>query len=380
MSVRLPRISLLLFLLLVLSVGAVQAQNGGITVQGVIQNGTQGAALPENLPVTLYTVADADQTGLYETTSDANGEFAFEDVELVDGAQLIAVATYLDVPYYSDSFIYAEGQAVPKLALDVYETTQDMSSVSIVDLTVLLNEVDGMLRVGEYYLISNGDDHTWIGTDNVGLGTLTTSAFSLPEGAQNLWFSGRGLGDRFLETEEGFVDTAPVLPGTELTEVFFSYELPIADAEKISRTMYLPVEAVAFMVSELGGVTVSGEGITDTGPVETDSGPALTYAGQPVSAGSDLVFSVNAQDGAAISRNGLEIGIAVVVLAVALVTAYLIWRKPSGRKWPEEAQPILAAIAQLDDQIDGGELSEAEYHQKRIALLEKLKLVLQQTR
>ncbi|MDY6874172.1 MAG: hypothetical protein SVR81_09450 [Chloroflexota bacterium] len=367
---------LCLVLSLGLSVQIVQAQDGGQMIQGMLGNGTAGAALPVDLPVTLYIVAEADQTGLYETTSAVDGTFTFEDVDLIDGAQLIAVATYLDVPYYSESVIYTEGEGLPELNITVYETTQDSSNISVADLTILLNEVDGSLRVGEYYLISNESDETWIGSNNEEVGTMATTAFSLPADAQNLWFSGRGLGDRFMATEDGFVDTAPVVPGADLTEVFFSYELPFSETMQFSRPMYLAVNSVAFIVSELGGIAVSGEGITDIGTVETDSGLAGTYAGSPISAGEDLVFSVQGQVSDGMNRNGLEIGIAAAGLVAAVVVAYFQWRKPAGLQWPSEVQSLLAAIARLDNQFVEGELAENEYRGKRLELLEQVKSIL----
>jgi hypothetical protein len=369
----------LVLLLLALSAGTVRAQDNGQTINGVIHNGTEGAVLPAGLPVMLYVVADTDQTGLYETSSDEYGEFTFEDVELAEGAQLVAVATYLDVPYYSDSFIYTEGQGLPDLTLAVYETTQDPANIHVAELTILLNEVDGLLRVGEYYLIGNEGDRTWIGAEGRDLGALITTAFSLPGNAQNLWFSGRGLGDRFLATEDGFVDTAPVIPGADLTEVFFSYELPFSEAVQFSRKMNLPVDTVAFMVSELGGVVVSGEGIGDSGTVETESGNAITYAGPSIASGEELVFRVRSQAGGVVDKNGLEIGIGFGVLAAAIVISFFIWRKPAAQKWPLETKIILAAIAQLDDQFADGALEETEYKKERNVLLDQIKSILHKT-
>jgi hypothetical protein len=349
-----------------------QAQDEGFTIYGVVYNGTPSGQVPEDLPINLYVFTDGIQSGSFESVIDESGVFVFEGLTLSEGDQVIATTDYLDVTYMSSSFTYEADQEIPDLSLAIYETTEDPSGIYFTQISILLNEVDGQLRLGEYYLLANRGERTWIGTYDETLGTNTTVSFSLPTGAEDLWFSGAGLDDRFLSTEDGFVDTVPVIPGDASAEVFFSYDLPFSGQVQLDRLIDKPVEYIEFLVSEVGGIEIQGSGITYQGVIEMDSGNALSYIAEPLNAGETLSYQVVSSTNAGSSGLGLEIGVGIVTLILSGLGIYILWRKPFQGVLPKEAEPILNEIANLDAAFDGRELPKKQYQIKRHRLINKI--------
>jgi len=241
--------------------------------------------------------------------------------------------------------------------------------------------------VGEYYLISNEGDLTYVGAADE-TGERTTLTFTLPAGAENLVFDGAGLGERFLEREDGFADTEPIPPGVATVEVLFSYELPAEEGLLVERRFETPVSSVVLVISA-EGLGLGGPGIVSAGAMETQMGPALSYTAGPLDAGELLGFMIVAaetpmavsspvpQTGTPAvtvpSRNATrEVAAGLVVLVGALVMVYLLWQ-PSAMPMPSAARPLVEAIAALDADFEAERVDEKAYRRKRNALRRQLR-------
>ncbi|MFL7793706.1 MAG: hypothetical protein AB8I69_16305 [Anaerolineae bacterium] len=348
-------------------------QGKGIVVTGQVINGSSGGVVPAVLPVTLQVFSESgqEQTAVYTTTVTTDGLFRFDGVAAVEGDMLVARAVYQDVVYTSDTVTLGSGQQEAPLFITVYETTERQPDIYITQFHMFLNRVDDRLRVGEYYLIGAAGDRTWVGKEDVDTDQRTTLAFTLPEGAQGLWFSGPGLGERFVEWEGGFADTQPIPPGATTSEVFFSYEIPYRDGVRVTRAFDAPVDSIVLLVSEAGGVTLEGEReeIAPAETLETPMGVALSYTAGPLAAGQPLVFNLVDQEAAA--WNGGEWGQIVVglfALVAAVSGAFCLWRSPVVPTLPAEANVLLEAIAALDADFEAGRVTEDAYRQERRAL------------
>lgn len=139
---------------------------------------------------------------------------------MISGDKVVAFAEYLDVTYTSESFTYNPEEEIPTLSIVIYETTEDFSNVLITQMTMMISTSDDQLQVGEYYLLGNLGDRTWVGSYNDALGMNTTTEFSLPSVVNSLWFSGSGLGERFFSVDNGIADTASIIPGYHSADVF----------------------------------------------------------------------------------------------------------------------------------------------------------------
>jgi hypothetical protein len=351
-------------------------QERGIVVTGQVTNGTPGGTVPADLPVALYIFAESgqEQAAVYTTTVAAGGLFRFEGVAVAEGDTLVARVVYRDVAYTSDAVAFEPGQQEASLSIPVYETTERRPDIRIAQLHMFLNRVGDRLRVGEYYLIGAAGDRTWVGIEDPVTGRRITLAFTLPADAQGLWFSGPGLGERFVEWEGGFADTEPIPPGMTTSEVFFSYEMPYRDGLSVTRVFGVPVDSAVLLVSEEGGVALTGEGVALAESLNTPMGVALSYTAGSLAAGQPLAFSLVDQETAA--RAGGAWGNVVVglfVLAAAAGGAFWLWRLPASPALPAEADVLVDAIAALDADFEAARVAEDAYRREREALKRQIR-------
>jgi hypothetical protein len=361
----------LVALLLVTGGWTFAPQSKGIVVTGQVINGSSGGEVPVGLPVTLQAFSESgqEQAVVYTTTVAVDGSFRFDSVAAAEGGTLVARAVYRDIVYTSDAVALGPGQQEASLHIVVYETTERQPDIHITQFHMFLNRVDDRLRVGEYYLIGAAGDRTWMGRENPDTGRRTTLAFALPEGAQGLWFSGPGLGERFVEWEGGFADTQPIPPGAMASDVFFSYEIPYRDGLRVTRAFDVPVDSVVLLVSEAEGVTPEGAGISPAGTLETSMGVAASYTAGPLAAGQPLAFNlVDRQTAAWNGRGWKEVAIGLLVLAAAVGGAVWLWRSPVLPTLPAEANVLVEAIAALDADFEAGQVTEDAYWRERKAL------------
>jgi hypothetical protein len=226
---------------------------------------------------------------------------------------------------------------------------------------------------------------------------------ALPQGATQLQFEGGALGDRFVPTEGGFADRAPIRPGESVHQIVFAFMLPYDGKLEFRQPMEYPVDSAVFLTPE-EGPELRGEGVEDQG-VRTISGTNVrTFTAGPYGPGSELELTVRgkpwrAAAGEGGGRQGLALGLGALGLAV-LGAALWLYRssrqdegldvdamelegeEESAALAPEaqaqgdhqgEAEALVAQIAALDDAFEAGELAEEEYRARRQALKDRLK-------
>ncbi len=362
------------YVLVLLTIGwSPYPQEQGIVVTGQVTNGTLDGTVPADLPVTLHTFSEMEETGVYTTTLTPDNSFYFDDVALEEGNSVRARVVYQDVAYFSD-FVEAE-QAELELPVTIYETTEDPSDVQITQLHLFVNKVGDHIQVGEYHLVGNTGDRTFVGVENAETGQQTTLNIFLPDGAEGLSFDGPGLGERFLEQENGFADSEPILPGDTTVDLLFSYELSYREGMQVERIFDAPVVSIALLLYHDGsGLVLEGEGIIPGDAKEK----AITYMAGPLEAGSPFVFKLVAGSpamspapaGVAPSRNNTarETAIGLAALAVAVAVVYWMYRSPAPGPLPSQARPVVEKIAALDADFEAGRVAEGAYRKKRGSL------------
>jgi hypothetical protein len=145
---------------------------------------------------------------------------------------------YGGVVYGSDLAVAEDGKTSLELPLQIYDSTTDPSSLSVDRLHYFFEFVDeNTLRVLELYIISNPGEKTVVAAKE---GEPVLS-FQVPQDATNLQFEEGVLGDRFIQTPDGFGDTVPVRPGSGNYQVMYQYELPYNRKLELSRPINLPV-------------------------------------------------------------------------------------------------------------------------------------------
>lgn len=206
------------------------AQETGV-LDGKVVNGTAGGPLvADGVPVTLHIVQGDTDLDALQTTTDAQGHFAFEGLDPDPALSYYPEATYQDVSYRSADALKFDVQRLTLSAtLPVYETTEDGSQVTLDSVHLIAENLGQVLRISEVHVFSNGADRTYIGgVDQAAGGRRTTVVIPLPDGLVGLGYAQGESADRFVQSQESLRDTQPVRPGSATSVVEFSYHLVVS--------------------------------------------------------------------------------------------------------------------------------------------------------
>ncbi len=344
-----------------------------------------GAPAEAGLVVNLHAFDQMQLVYTATTTTNEEGAYLFSDLEMPAGRAFLTTLDYEGVVYGSDVAVAEEGATQLDLPITIYKSTSDTSALSVDRLHYFFEFVDEQtLRVLELYIISNSGDKTIIAPQE-GEPVLR---FTLPPGASNLQFESGQLGERYIQTADGFGDTLPIRPGLGNYQVLYSYELPYDRKLELSRPMALHTQAVVILVPE-DGIKIKGDELEDAGTREIQGLEYHMYNRAAMTPGSELRLTITGKPsgGAASlslgSQSNLLIGIAALGLALILVGAWLFNRNrqavvegsptATAPTAPPSAESIMDAILALDDLFQEGKLPEEAYIQRRSELKQQLK-------
>lgn len=352
-----------------------------ITVTGKI-TAAAGVEIPEGLTATLYGFDDMNQA--YEAQTDVadDGSFEFDNVEFASGRAYMAIIEYQGLTFSSDVY-HGEDQLTETtidLPISYYEATTDLSLLRADRLHVFFDfSRASVVQVVELFILNNTGDQAIVSAEPGG-GVVE---FELPDGAENLQFQDGTLGDRYIQTEKGFTDTASIPPG-QGSQILFAYDLPYEKKINIAVPIPMPVDAAIFMLPS-GSVKLASDQLQSTGAREVQGITLDMYSGSNLEAGSTLDITLS---GKVSSAPTLEKGdttsliIGGGVLGLVLIGAgYWLWRSNKKEEEfnegevkanPETAEEIMDAIITLDDQYKAGELPEEAYQARRAELKAKL--------
>jgi hypothetical protein len=206
-----------------------------------------------------------------------------------------------------------------------------------------------------------------------------------------LEFQDGTLGGRYVQTTDGFGDTASISPGSGSHEVLFAYTMPYDRKLELTRLMTLPVDAVVILVPE-GEIKIKSSQLQDAGTRDVDNTTYHTYSGGGLAKGDSLQLSLSGSPSAGApslsigSHTNLLVGISVFGVTLILAGVWLFRRTRSREPEevglevpPESATPgestetIMDAIIALDDLYRAGQLPEDAYLTRRGELKARLK-------
>ncbi|MCX8025940.1 MAG: hypothetical protein N3A60_12130, partial [Thermanaerothrix sp.] len=356
-----------------------------VTVKGQVNNATLGTSLAD---VEVRLLAFDGMTTAFErsTRTDAQGRFTFDKVEIQPNRILLATVDYQGLSFESQAYhVQDQDLAVPNQPIDlsiaVYETTTDPAVLQAERMHVFLDILDQeRLQVVELLLYTNAGDRVLVATQP-GDPVFTVA---LPAGAKNLQFQDGTLGERYIETPNGFGDTEPVYPGMN-NQLLFAYELPLARQVSLAIPVPMPVEAVVVMAPQ-EGVTLSGTQLQAMGTRQVQGMTLQVYTASALEAGSTLNLTLGLRQTLPwrlnlTTGNGLILGLAAFIL-VALVLGWWYWRQNRLAQAPEPVEvetddvtTVLDAIIALDDLYRAGELPEEAYRARREELKARLRVL-----
>lgn len=359
-------------------------------ISGKITN-QSGTSLPADLKVVLHIFQHDPVSNQFSeldtksTTLDAEGKYAFESLTMSSNAAFYISVDYSNTTYTSEPVVPTDGVETYDLPLDIYDTTSDLTALVADQVHIILDySKPDVIQVVEFYSISNQSQKTVIpASQGVPLVQVT-----LPKGFTNLQFQDGVIGERFIQTADGFGDTAPIPPGKEPVQLIFAFDLPYSTNFEFIEPFSLNVTSTQFLVSE--GMKALAPGILDGGlkDMGADGGKYQLYSVGSYKSGETMKVSVsgtpiNSTNTETIPGNdstrNLIIGVGTLGLALMLVAAWLFIR--DRRRNPQQVavtvptgmtrDEIVDAIIALDDQHTAGNISHEAYKQRRAELKEK---------
>ncbi len=362
---------------------AITLPTGQASIVGTLANGTAGASVPAHQPLTLYALTQDGSSILFTrtVTSDAGGQFAFDQLDPSPTTMYAIQTQYLKAYYTSDPLTFAHGGVTLTVPITVYETTTDAAAVRVEQMHMFFDFAPGSTTVGQLFIASNSGDRAYMGPDG------TSLHWSLPPGATNVRFQDGELGGRYQSTPGGLADTEAIAPGMGTAQILVSYDLPYDGTRlDISLPMAYPVKSVNVLVPESGPKLTSPQ-LTSAGSRQTQGGNMLNYVGGNLAAGTSLALQISgaanapATSGTPSGSAGapwvLIAGAALLLVAVGIVA--FVWLRQQREAVEEKVEDseaqreeLLDALAELDDDFDAGRVAEADYHQQRAELKAEL--------
>lgn len=365
------------------------------TISGQVTNGTTGETLTGDSEVIAQLrgfTADLDITLDLTTTVGTDGRFRFDLTDVSPEWFFRIGIDYQDIEFGSDfgqvSFVEPEIE----LPVTVYEQASDPAAISVNPLHMVVVIGDGVVEVSELYVVSNNDQTVFVGEEgNVALGTFE---FNLPPDAQQPTFQ-RGFGslDSFLPaneviaTDNGWADTLPIRPGTGTLNMLVSYMLPYEDEATLSHVLNYDTANINLVIPDAGIEVGSADGWVSGGQQAMGETAVSTYSQSGLPAGSTLNLSLSGEPSAATStgnvlsrNNAAELLIGAGVIFIAVAVAVFVVRQWRSEPYEEmDADELIQALADLDDDYEAGLIDEAEYLRERDELKAELLALWQET-
>lgn len=362
-----------------------------VTINGNVINDS-GSGLTERLPVTLQIFDAMQQSGSLQTTTQLDGSFVFNHVEMKTGRIFIASTEYKNQSFNSQPSFHPAamdaGEATTEvkdnyqLDIHVFETTSDASAVVADRMHIFFDfSTPGTVQVIELFLLSNNGSQV-VTPSQSGKGVLD---FHIPAEATNLQFQDGALGERFLPVENGFSDTQSIAPGQGTAQVLFAFDLPYSKKLDLAVPISINTNSINVMVPA-DGIKLKSSQLLDGGLRDSEGMSFKLYTAENLPKDSEikLTLSGKAPASGSVQNTGqinyVLFGAGIFMLVVTGVGFYF-YRRQSQSSKPENdhegieltKDELLDAIISLDEQFKNGKLSEAPYQQRRAELKEKLR-------
>ncbi|MDE2716360.1 MAG: hypothetical protein OXI33_05000 [Chloroflexota bacterium] len=354
-------------------------------VTGTIVNDTANSLPAFGLTVTLHR----QTANFYEestTTTDTKGNFRFENIPLDPEALYGVTVRYQGVVYGTD--IDLRPESIPPVTVNIYETSDDQSLLSVSSSSLLIPQVDKIARdvyALEIVNVVNSSDRTYV----PGAEPMNLLRFGLPPGAKGLQIDTSLVGADAIQVDRGFAVPANIPPGEH--EVMFAYHFGYeGESVTLDKSYLYGAENARILVPyEIGDLSSADFG--DPGDVkigdkhyqlievsdiarqsraklEISSLPQATLWDRTQATASDVPYEL-----AAPALLGLLM-VSLIAIAVAR-RGGIFGGLASGSGGSQESgdrATIVEQIADLERALDEGKIREADYFAKRQALLDRL--------
>lgn len=350
------------------------------TVRGQVVNGTLGSAAMTGLNVTLRIFDSPLNEETHETTLNADGSFAFEDVAISPDRAYIATTLYQDRVFTSDMVSGDTSAGMLELPITVFETTNDPSVITINSFVAQIVQAEGSLQVAQIVRFSNASNTIFTLDETLDGDRHPSVNVPMPQGAEIL--STADDPNRYTLSSDGrtLIDTLPVYPGQNHL-VHIIYRLPFDGSARVELPLDYPLQGLVRLLVEPGSLTIRGDQVPSLGTQSLGSAVVEAYGAEvTLPAGSTLRYEIagaGAVQPALVLTSDLlpyiliAVGSASILVAAALY--YFGRRSPTPAGNDDRARQILIEqIAELDDLNQKGQIDPAAYKERRERLKARL--------
>lgn len=381
------------------------------TISGTVTNGS-GGAVPAGLTAVLHiyehnaSTQEVSEAGTEEAPVDSNGAYEFAQVAMTADRVFFVSVNYADIEFESDPVFPTEGQSDVQLPITIYDTTTETAELAADQMHLLLDySKPGFVQVVEFIVITHPGTKAIVPAEKGG----PVVKVVLPKGYSNLQFEQGTIGDRYIQTEDGFADTTSVTPGDQQYQIVFAVDLELPKpglfgSQKLEFSQPVPVKVNGLSVLVPEGVTLEGSKFTPGEIQDMGSGTKFQVFSAAGLAQGDMIEivasgtpkgSASAAASTQPSNQGIIIGVGAFgfVLIVAGVWMYVRDRNRANALDEDDEddlddagdgqiesestmEEIMDAIMVLDDQFKNGNIQESVYKERRAELKAKLKRTL----
>jgi hypothetical protein len=355
---------------------------------GQVINATTNTSVGD-VEVTLHVFQGDSEIETLTTLTDSTGNYTFEELSTDHAVFYMLEGKYQDITYLSDEpGIFIPGSTQTTLNLKVYDSTASDAAISLTQLHYMISFSPNAVNVVQIFVVGNSGNRTYIGQNN------QTFSFSLPKAATGVTFQNdAGDANRFIQTDQGYIDTRPVIPGKEGLSIVAFYDIPYADDTlTIEAPLSTDVTELNVLMSDQAA-KLSSEQLQFVETRQFQGNSFVVFKGENLIKGETLTFELakldelefNAPEGAGFGEalpsptspvdqtllSWIVFGLGGLVIVVASVGYPMVRRRlmPPADVDDEAAQAqrqkLLLTLAQLDKVFEAGNLDETSYRQAR---------------
>ena len=353
-------------------------QGANLSVSGVAINGSPDGKVPSGALATIQFFTENEWGNAYETTVQQDGSFIFTNLSSEAGNSYVIYLEYLNVVYTSPQSILDENSQTG-IEITVYETTESADDIQINEVYFLIYPEPDRIQITEIYQIMNQGVYAYTGSSSNSENPATFT-WSPPDGAQSVKVSEPGLGQRFFQAGNLYYDTYPIRPQPYIHEVMFSYEFPTTDRLLITKQLEFPVKSIYIAGNTERFDVAENSNFQKTQMQTNDVGLVNVYLGGPYSVGEKFSFAIVPQQQVSPEEPGtgvnfkteassLIMGISALIIAIMISIALV--KKQELLSCPEKIRPEIQKIIALENQLQGKEISKADFDIQRNSLISK---------
>lgn len=373
--------------------GSARADQPDYQLVGQVRNGTPGGVVPAGLEIRLSVFQNDQVVDTLTTKADAGGNFAFGGLKADPGYSYVPWVWYQGASYFGRQVSFVNVDPVQRADVTIYEATDSAEKVATQVLSIAVADVnpdENQLVIFSLVTFSNRGDRTYVSRPmGMDVGFLP---LPIPAEARNIVFHSGPQPEDLLRTPQGYGVAMSVPPGD--LDLAFAYILPFSGGRlPVTVTPAFPVERLLVLVPK-ATLGAEGAGLTPHGQVEIQKQTFDLYVATGLAAGQPVEFSFTGlPEPSLLARLTSSRTLPFLVVGgvgVVLVGAGVVWARRS-RAAAKGAGPgivaedlagrrvrLVAAIADLDERYERGEVAPAEYAERRAALKAELLAVTRQ--